>query len=554
MWCRRRRGEAGPGVARGLCAIGAAGLLWGPGADALAGAAELRTAQAAPKPPAAAPAASPRFDVLEFEVRGNTVLPVVAIERAVYPFLGERRTIDDVEQARAALEEAYRRAGFPTVIVNVPEQRVEGGVVVLDVTEAKLARVRVVGARYYSQGRILERLPALAEGEVPDLAAAQEQLADVNRSPNLRVTPVIRPGRVPGTSELDLQVEDSLPLRAGIELSNNYTPNTEPLRLTLSASYDNLFQRDHRIGAVFQVSPQDTSQVKVGSLSYFVPGPKSAWYWSLYGLVSRSAVGATAGGTNVLGDGTVIGTRFTVPLRSTENLSDALSFGVDYKNFKQLLVLPGLPGLPTPINYWPWYAGYTARLADKSGVTELGASVGFTLRDIGTDSLEFENARFKAQSNYILLRYSLARTQELPASLSLHARVDGQLASGPLVSYEQYAAGGIDNVRGYLAASALGDDAVHLTAELRSPSFADGVSPLLSDLRFLVFAEGARLRVIDPLPQQVDRYTLASVGVGLRVRVRREFSMQLDYGYALRDAPFTESGRGRVQFIAAGSF
>jgi hemolysin activation/secretion protein len=45
------------------------------------------------------------FDILEYVVDGNTVLSVPEIEEAVYPFLGESRTADDVDRARKALED-----------------------------------------------------------------------------------------------------------------------------------------------------------------------------------------------------------------------------------------------------------------------------------------------------------------------------------------------------------------------------------------------------------------------------------------------------------------
>jgi hypothetical protein len=70
-----------------------------------------------------------KFDVYEYQVEGNTVLPPTSVEKAVYEFLGPERTIDDVEKARAALEKAYRNAGFSTVIVSIPEQQVNEGVV-----------------------------------------------------------------------------------------------------------------------------------------------------------------------------------------------------------------------------------------------------------------------------------------------------------------------------------------------------------------------------------------------------------------------------------------
>src|SRR3974390_1330670 len=72
----------------------------------------------------------PTFDILEYRVEGNSVLPKLTIERAVYPHLGEKKRIADVEKARASLEKAYHDAGYATVVVNVPVQKVDKGVVV----------------------------------------------------------------------------------------------------------------------------------------------------------------------------------------------------------------------------------------------------------------------------------------------------------------------------------------------------------------------------------------------------------------------------------------
>ena len=121
--------------------------------------------------------AAPRFAILEFEIDGNTVLPVAAVERAVLPFLGENRQLADVEGARAALEQVYQQAGYLTVFVDVPEQRIDGGLVRLHVTEGRVERLRVTGSRYYDQGVIRERVEQLAVGNVPDFNAVQRQVA-----------------------------------------------------------------------------------------------------------------------------------------------------------------------------------------------------------------------------------------------------------------------------------------------------------------------------------------------------------------------------------------
>ena len=80
----------------------------------------------------------PQFDVWEYQIQGNSRLAAIDIERAVYVYLGPAKTIDDVELARAALEQVYRDKGFATVLVDIPEQDVIDGVVYLSVTEGQV--------------------------------------------------------------------------------------------------------------------------------------------------------------------------------------------------------------------------------------------------------------------------------------------------------------------------------------------------------------------------------------------------------------------------------
>ncbi|MEO7465041.1 MAG: POTRA domain-containing protein, partial [Nitrosospira sp.] len=153
-----------------------------------------------------------QFDVFEYRIEGATLLPVTVVEQAVYPHLGEKKTLVHVEQARDALERAYHGAGYLTVLVNIPQQKVEGGVVRLTVTEAPVKRVRVVDSRYFSPADIKAAVPEVAEGNVPNFPEMQKQLASLNRTADRRITPVLRAGKTPGTVEVDLKVKDQLPL------------------------------------------------------------------------------------------------------------------------------------------------------------------------------------------------------------------------------------------------------------------------------------------------------------------------------------------------------
>ena len=60
--------------------------------------------------PAAAPASAPAnaapvklFPILEYQVEGNTLMRTIDIERAVMPYLGEGKSIKDVEAAQQTI-------------------------------------------------------------------------------------------------------------------------------------------------------------------------------------------------------------------------------------------------------------------------------------------------------------------------------------------------------------------------------------------------------------------------------------------------------------------
>ena len=510
----------------------------------------------------AAPAAwaqkAQSFDVFEYRVQGNSVLPGETIERAVYPFLGEGRSINDVEAARSALEKAYREAGFGTVLVDVPEQKVDDAVVTLQVLEAPVARLRVVGAQYYSQQRILDKVPGLAEGRVPNFTEVQQQLASVNTGPDRKVTPLLRPGKAPGTTEVDLQEEDKLPLHGSKEMNNRQSPDTTAMRLQASLRYDNLWQRDHSLGVQFQVSPQDPGEVRALAGTYTVPAPDGAWVFS--GVLSNSNVVSGVGDTTVLGKGSIVGVRRIVVLDGSERLTQSMSFGVDYKNFRDTVAVnagtAGANGFATPIHYLPFNVGYSGTLDDPTGRWLGSAGLNFALRVVASDEAQFADKRFGASSGYSSLKLDLAREQKLPGALSLFGRLDGQLAGRPLVANEQFVAGGVDSVRGYLEAAAAGDAAIHGSLELRSPNLAGDRWPGVGLLELHAFAEGAHLVLRDPLPSQRSAFSLLGAGFGMRVKsdVPARTSLALDLGWPLRALGETQRGDLRVHASGAVEF
>lgn len=494
---------------------------------------------------------------MEFVVEGNTVLDVQLIERAVYAFMGEGRNVDDVENARATLEAVYRQAGWGTVVVDTPEQRVVDGVVRLQVREAPISRIRVVGAKYYSQGRIADAVPGLAEGQVPNFKQVSEQIGAVNNSADRRVTPLLRPGKGPGTTEVELNVEDKLPLHGSLELNNRQSPNTTATRLQAALRYDNLWQRQHSLGLQMQLSPENTSEVKVFSASYSVPQGRDLWVFSA--LRSDSNVFAGVGDTNVLGKGNIFGLRHIKSLQGSETLFHSLTLGADYKDFDEN-VRTGLgteaaSGFSTPIHYLPLSASYAASLSDSIGRWQAGASLVLALRGLASKESQFENKRFQGQGNFSLVKLDLAREHKLPQGLTLYGKAEAQIAAQPLIGNEQFVAGGASSVRGYLEAAAVGDDALRTSIELRSQPLWAGLGGVVENVQLHAFVDAAYLRLRSPLPGQDFRFGLLGAGLGLKLRGNPAAGLTplftLEAAWPLRDLGSTRKGDLRLH--ASGS-
>lgn len=462
-----------------------------------------------------------RFDIDEFVVEGNTVLPADAIERAVYPHLGPRRTVADVEKARAELEKAYQDNGYLTVSVEIPEQKVDAGEIRLQVVEGSVEKLRVKGAQFHLPSKIREGAPSLAEGSVPHFPEVQSELAALGRQSDRRITPLLRPGKTPGKLEVELSVDDQLPLHGSVELNNKQSANTVKGRVESALRYDNLFQRGHSIGLNWIVAPGNADHANILSANYGVPLVNGD-YASVFVTDSDSDTPAGLGGSTVV-KGTSVGLRyrFALPARGATYVH-GLSVGIDYRDSQDDLNQNGLL-VPRSLKYAALAARYDhARPDTGNGVTtSFDANLSLGIRGLsdrvvdcdGTPIDQFACKRFNAKPNFMTLRLGLDHRRPLWGNWTLRARADAQWANGPLVSQEQFGLGGSDSVRGYLEYEQFGDRGLLLRLETTSPVFG-----WIGDvgLKGIGFVERGQAWLVDALPGEEASLALGSVGLGLR--------------------------------------
>ena len=492
-----------------------------------------------------------RFEIREFVIEGNTIFHDARLMPVLKPFQGREKMASDVENARAALEKYHHQYGYPTVLVNIPEQTVEDGTVRLEVIESKVRRVKVTGNRYFTREGLLREMPAFTPGEILYLPRVKEQLARVNRNPDLKVAPILMPGKKLGTIDVEFRVKDKLPLHGELEVNNRSTHTTTDTRLNAMLRYDNLWQKDHAVLLRYQTTPEDTDEVKLFMGSYSLPSPINPDHLiSFYGVWSDSET-ATAGDITVVGEGQIYGMRYHIPLLSFESYIHDLTLGIDYKDFEDVVA----EDITTPVQYLPISVLYTAVMPDGFGQTGFSAGLNFNFRQTSSDVAEFQDKRSHSQGNYLILTANLQRDQKLPWSARLWLQTDVQWADQSLISNEQYIAGGINSVRGYKENEAAGDTAWHGTTELRGPDVgqAAGIGRWFECVPY-GFYDAASVRLLHSLQGEETDTWLSGAGAGVRGYLLKRFEYEVDWAVALNDTEDTEAGDQLVHFIVKFSF
>jgi len=506
---------------------------------------------------------NPRFDVWEYQIQGNSVLENRTIEHTVYRFLGPGKSLADVEEARGALEKAYHQAGYQAALVDIPEQDVKEGVVILKVQEGTVDRLRVSGAQYFSPNHIKESVPAMAEGKPLNLPRAQKELTKLAaESPDRQVTPVMKAGSTPGTIEVDLEVKDELPLHGSMELNARNSINTTRLRLPVMLRYDNLWQLNHSASLQYQVSPEDPGNVQVWSGTYVLPIEAIDSHLALYGIGLDSSSDVTTAGTlNVVGNGNIFGMRLNRPVGESKSLMQSITLGWDYKDFGQSINPVGADAGTSdssPVAYSPFQLGYSASYYQEGGsLSQFNSELNFNFAGMGSSYEQFAKRRYGATPNYLYLAGEVKHRQALPEDLALQFRVSGQVANEPLISNEQMGAGGMLTVRGYHEVERLGDNGVIGSMEFWSPDFGDyGFEGFeyLNDFRMLAFTDAAQLWLIDPLPSTPENYDLFSTGAGFRMRAFHHFLGEFYWEYPFVATEYVKAGQQRIDFRVAYEF
>ncbi|OON61933.1 peptidase S37 [Massilia sp. KIM] len=491
-----------------------------------------------------------RFEISRFEVSGNTLLDEGEIARATAPFTGARRDFGDVQRALEALESLYHARGYNLVTVQLPEQELGGGVVRLNVLQTRIGKIKVSGNRHAGVENVRRSLPALREGETPNLDQVSANLKLANDNPARKIKLSLGSGAEDETVDAGVEVQDQRPWSVMLNLDNTGTGATGDTHAGVVLQHANLWGRDHVASLQYTTTVEHPDQVSVWGLGYHVPlyAQNAALdFYASYSDVDSGVVSAGVFDLAVSGRGAVYGARYTKILPKARlggrEFEARLLFGLDVKAYKNS-VLFQREDFGNDVTVRPLSLGYAGRVALDGGEASFALSL---LRNLpggsrGADE-DFRRARLGAKPGYAALRASAAWTQALGAS-DWQARLllNGQLTGDALVPGEQFGAGGAASVRGFDERQLATDSGLAANLELYSPNWCGGGW----QCRLLAFHDAAHGRRKHALPGEAASASIASAGLGLRLAAGSAVSVQVDYGHVVKEGGLNDAGSGKL--------
>ena len=290
------------------------------------------------------------------------------------------------------------------------------------------------------------------------------------------------------------------------------------------------------------------------------------------------------------------GFRLTKPLREMDGIRSILASGLDLKrysedSYKTNSVVtsevtfdqngnplpPSITTVPSPtttlstLNYLPLALDYNANLVDAFGPATWGLGLSANLWYSssyaiatgatnfptlnGAKGLEAIAGSTQATGHWVILRPSFSQNISFYTNWITSLRADGQWASVPLISPEQFGAGGVNSVRGYHEGEVFGDTGWHVSLEQDTPPHVVGTvyegAPLT--IRGSVYMDYAQVYLIDPLGRQ-QTTALWGTGFGVSAAVGSHWQAQLLFSWPLLSAGTTTAYQPRFNFSVSGQF
>lgn len=465
------------------------------------------------------------FVLKEVRFSGNEKFTSDQLRAVIADKIGKTVGLGNLKTMAARVKKFYRDKGYIAAYVYIPPQDVNSGIVEFQVIEGKLGNVEIKGNKYYSE-KVLRRMARLTPGTILSYADLRRALAYFNKKQDLKVTSLLKPGREPKTTDLELDVKDKFPIHLGADVNNLGTNDTGKNRFGISLSDSNVFGLMDELSTHFQIGD---GSVGVGT-RYAVPLHSSGTTLALSHSYSHVHLKNDFKPLDIEGNANTYGVDLSQPFFSEQIYPEIFAdltanIGFDFKSIENTIMHnkaghDELRILNTGIN---------SEFTDRWGKTFFPNSLHFGFSDFLGASNDPEPAATRAGTGgqFFVYRGSLIRYHRLPEDMILAIRSSWQASHDSLAPSEQLHLGGAFSIRGYQEGAYLADYGGFVATEIFIPTYFFPLDwklpyseePLRKQIQGVAFFDFGAGALKDPLAGERDDRVMSGAGGGIRIHL-----------------------------------
>jgi hemolysin activation/secretion protein len=493
-----------------------------------------------------------RFSIQRFQVEGNTLLAQEKVEQLLAPFAGANKVYGDVQKALEALEGEYRRRGYGTVQVYVPEQELTAGVVKLQVSEGVVGKITITGNKLFNEDNVRASLPNLKQGVAPNMRQLSENVQLANESPAKQLEVTLGVSEEEGKVDVKVDVKEEDPERVYVTLDNTGTKASGKHRIGVSYQNANMGNRDQVLTLAYTTALDQPAGVKVDifSIGYRLPlyaiGDSIDVIYGNSGTTTPASVLAPGGTLALNGKGAVFGLRYNHIFPRDGEYTSKLVLGYDYKYMNSRCTTngvptsidpPGVTASCTPYTLRPVTVTYSGQWQRPGEAIDFNIGVTHHLFPMGSrytgpagiDRYSFVTTR-QTSDQFSAIRMGGSYSTALVGEWLGRAAFTGQFSNNPLPAGEQIGLVGGSSVRGFLERAVSTDRGYVANLEVYSPDYAAAldIKGSLKALAFVDWASGHNLA-----SNSFARANVASAGIGVRYNLNKDISARFDIARVL---------------------
>ncbi len=467
--------------------------------------------------------------VKRFRIEGSTVFSAEELARATAPFEGRNLSFAELLQVRSVITQLYVDQGYVTSGAYIPPQTMEEGVVTIQVVEGSLEDINVSGTRRLRPGYIRSRL-AIAASTPLNTNRLLEGLRLLQLNPLVQtIAADLQAGTRPGTSLLQVQVQEADTFNADVSLNNGRSPSVGSFRRGVQVTEANLLG----LGDGLSVGYSNTDGSNQFNGSYTLPlNPRSGTLQFSFGTTRSRVIEPPFTPLDIIANSQYYEITLRQPLYQTS--AEELALGLTASRQESKAEFSPDSNLAQP---------FPSQGADEDGRTRISALrffqewtkrsgsyvlAGRSQFSLGLDLFDSTVSDSAPDSRFFAWRGQGQWVRLLAPDTLLLVRADAQIATA-LVPLEQFSLGGQDTLRGYRQDFLLSDNGALFSTEVRIPVLrVPQVQGILQVVPFLDIGTGWNSDSPDPNPS-----TLVGAGLGLLWRQSDYLTARLDWGIPL---------------------